>query len=149
MVSKISETTGPISMSLGIFESTMAYLETIFEFFDFGHSKPLFQLQNEVVSTIPWQYGDKTINQSTRYLCHMQCFWTNENLSLGITQASEKLNTSLTLSNTLKKHDLGVIALMFRYGTTPLRVYPENSFRISDIVWIKRDLFPLAPRGVL
>ena len=40
-------------MSLGIFESTMAYLETIFEFFDFGHSKPLFQLQNEVVSTIP------------------------------------------------------------------------------------------------
>ena len=107
-------------MSLGIFESTMAYLETIFEFFDFGHSKPLFQLQNEVVSTIPWQYGDKTINQSTRYLCHMQCFWTNENLSLGITQASEKLNTSLTLSNTLKKHDLGVIALMFRYGTTPL-----------------------------
>ena len=52
-VSKISETTGPISMSLGIFESTMAYLETIFEFFDFGHSKPLFQLQNEVVSTIP------------------------------------------------------------------------------------------------
>ena len=52
-VPKISETTGPISMSLGIFESTMAYLETIFEFFDFGHSKPLFQLQNEVVSTIP------------------------------------------------------------------------------------------------
>ena len=40
-------------MSLGIFESTMAYLETIFEFFDFGHSKPLFQPQNEVVSTIP------------------------------------------------------------------------------------------------
>ena len=54
-VSKISETTGPISMSLGIFESTMAYLETIFEFFDFDHSKPLFHLQNEVVSTIPGQ----------------------------------------------------------------------------------------------
>ena len=48
-------------MSLGIFESTMAYLETIFEFFDFGHSKPLFQLQNEVVSTIHAQYGDKAI----------------------------------------------------------------------------------------
>ena len=107
-------------MSLGIFESTMAYLETIFEFFDFGHSKPLFQLQNEVVSTNPWQDGDKAMNQSTRFLCNMLCFWTNENLSLGVIQAPEKLNTSLTLSNTLKKHDVGVIALMFRYGTTPL-----------------------------
>ena len=54
-VAKISETTGAISMSLGIFESTctMAYLERIFDFFDFGHSKPVFQPQNEVVSTIP------------------------------------------------------------------------------------------------
>ena len=56
--------TGPISMSLGIFESTMAYLEMIFEFFDFDDSKPLFQLQNEVVSTIPWQNDDKAMNQS-------------------------------------------------------------------------------------
>ena len=49
-------------MSLGIFESTMAYLETIFEFFDFGHSKPLFQLQNEVVSTIRGPDGEKSMD---------------------------------------------------------------------------------------
>ena len=91
-------------MSLGIFESIMAYLETFFEFFDFGHSKPLFQLQNEVVSG---QYGDQAINQSAHSLCQTLCFWTDENLPLGVHQAPEKVNTSLILSNTLIKHDLG------------------------------------------
>ena len=107
-------------MSLGIFESTMAYLETIFEFFDFGHSKPLFQLQNEVVSTIPGQYGDQAINQSAHSLCQTLCFSTNENLPFGVHQAPEKVNTSLILSNTLIKHDLGATALMCLIYFTPL-----------------------------
>ena len=107
-------------MSLGIFESTMAYLETIFEFFDFGHSKPLFQLQNEVVSTIPGQYGDQAINQSAHSLCQTLCFWTDENLPLGVYQLPEKENTSLILSITLIKHDLSAIAPMWLKATTPL-----------------------------
>ena len=81
-------------MSLGIFESIMAYLEAFFEFFDFGHSKPLFQLQNEVVSTIPGQYGDQAINQSAHSLCQTLCYWTDENLPLGapITREGEYLS---------------------------------------------------------
>ena len=103
-------------MSLGIFESIMAYLEAFFEFFDFGHSKPLFQLQNGVASTIPGQYGDQAINQSAHSLCQTLCFWTDENLPFGVHQAPEKENTSLILSNTLIKHDLSAIVK----ATTPL-----------------------------
>ena len=109
-------------MSLGIFESTMAYLETIFEFFDFGRSKPLFQLQNEVVSTIPWQYGDKAMDQSAHSLCQTLCFWTDENLPFRVHQAPEKVNTSLILSNTLIKHDLGATALMYLIYFTRLNI---------------------------
>ena len=112
-------------MSLGIFESIMAYLEAFFEFFDFGHSKPLFQLQNEVVSTIPGQYGDQAINQSAHSLCQTLCFWTDENLPFGVHQAPEKVNTSLILSNALVKHDLGATALMCLINFTPLKDF-EN-----------------------
>ena len=92
-------------MSLGIFESIMAYLEAFFEFFDFGHSKPLFQLQNGVVSTIPRQYGDQAINQSAHSLCQTLCFWTDENLPFGVHQAVASTREGEYLSNFIEHID--------------------------------------------
>ena len=60
------------------------------------------------------------MDQSAHSLCQTLCFWTDENLPLGVHQAPEKENTSLILSNTLIKHDLSAIAPMWLTATTPL-----------------------------
>ena len=120
-------------MSLGIFESTMAYLETIFEFFDFGHSKPLFQLQNEVVSTIPGLKMSKMgvckgISKRWVDFNDLDNLWTlwmpSERYTYELTHFRRSKYADFPLNiraQTMKlTEDNGYVALMCRYGWAPL-----------------------------
>ena len=59
----------------------------VFEFFDFGHSKPLFQLQNELSP----RFVDQMVTNQWKSFVRHCVFGTDENLLLGVYEASEKM----------------------------------------------------------